>query len=125
MIRYAVGATALIAAMVGAALAGAVDARAASRFDGSWSLAVYTRYGPCDQSYRFSGRIANGVISYGGIGLNLSGYVNSRGGAYAKVSSGSSYAVAYGSMNLTRGSGTWRGRTSAGYCSGVWTATRT
>ncbi len=125
MIRKTIGAILLTAVLAAAALTQATYARAATRFDGSWSMVVYTRNGPCDQSYRFSGQIVNGVITYGSLGVNLSGYVNSGGGAYARVSSGSSYAVAYGRLSATRGGGTWRGRTSAGFCSGTWAATRT
>lgn len=125
MIRRLVGAILITAMLTAAALTQATYARAATKFDGAWSLVVYTRSGPCGQSYRFSGQIVNGVISYGSIGVNLSGHVNSRGGAYARVSAGSSYAMAYGRLTATRGGGTWRGRTSDGYCAGTWAATRT
>jgi hypothetical protein len=125
MIRKTIGAILLTAMLGVAVLAQTTYARAATRFDGSWSLVVYTRHGPCDQSYRFGGQIVNGVITYGSVGVNLSGYVNSGGGAYARVSAGSSYAVAYGRLTPMRGGGTWRGRTSSGFCSGTWAATRT
>jgi hypothetical protein len=125
MMRKIAGAIVLAMTLAAAMLSPATDARAASKYDGVWSLVVYTRSGPCDHSYRFSGQIVNGVIAYGSIGVNLNGYVNSGGGAYARVSGGGAYAVAYGRLTGTRGGGTWRGRTSGGYCTGTWAATRT
>lgn len=86
---------------------------------------MYTRAGPCDHAYRFSGQIINEVITYGSLGINLAGYVNSGGGAVARVSGGGAYAVAYGRLTPTRGDGTWRGRASNGFCTGMWAATRT
>jgi hypothetical protein len=124
MIRKIAGAIVLAITLAAAMLAHATDARAAGKYDGVWSLIVYTRSGPCDQSYRFSGQIVNGVIADGSIGVNLNGHVNSGGGAYARVSGGGASAVAYGRLTGTRGGGTWRGRTSSGSCSGTWAATR-
>jgi hypothetical protein len=125
VIRKSAGAFLLAVTLAVLALPQAAYAREASKYDGMWSLVVYTRSGPCDQSFRFSGQILNGVFSYGSIGVNLTGRVNSNGGAVARVSAGSSYAVAYGRLTAKRGGGTWRGRMSSGYCSGIWAATRT
>jgi hypothetical protein len=124
MIRNIIGVILLAATLAATALMPATDARASSRYDGAWSLVIYTRSGPCDQSYRFSGQIMNGAIVYDGGPVNVAGRVNSNGAAYVRVSSGSSYAVASGRLTTTRGAGTWRGRTSNGFCTGVWAATR-
>jgi hypothetical protein len=98
----------------------------ASKFDGNWSVVVVTRSGPCDAAYRFSGQIFNGAIAYGGgLGsVDFAGRVRPNGAALLRVSSGANYAVASGRLGAARGSGTWRGQSSSGRCSGVWSATR-
>src|SRR5262249_60310561 len=59
--------TILLAATVAAAiLTQATYVRAATKFDGNWSLVVYTRSGPCDASYRLAGQIVNRAAGYGG-----------------------------------------------------------
>ncbi|MDR3419868.1 MAG: hypothetical protein P4L80_01270 [Xanthobacteraceae bacterium] len=125
MIRKATVVILLVAIFAAAALTPASDALAATRYDGAWSLVIYTRSGPCDQSYRLSGQIVNGVIVYDGIGANVTGRVGSNGAAFVRVTSGSSYAVASGRLTTMRGAGTWRGRVSNGFCAGIWAAMRT
>jgi hypothetical protein len=121
MIRNTAG-TILLAATVTAA-----HVRAAGKFDGTWSVAVYTRSGPCDAAYRFSGQIVNGVIVYGGgLGpIDFSGRVRPNGAAYLRVASGSAFAIASGHLNGARGAGTWYGQASGGRCAGNWVAQRT
>ena len=115
----------LTAAVTAAALTQATDAGAATRFDGSWSLAVYTRTGPCDASYRFSGQIVNGTIAYSGVGsVAIAGRVRSTGAVWLRVSSGAGYATASGRLKIQTGNGIWRGQSSDGHCTGTWTATR-
>jgi hypothetical protein len=125
MIRNAAGV--LLAATVAAsALTQATYVRAATKYDGAWSVVIYTRTGPCDAAYRFSGQIVNGIIAYGGgLGIDFTGRVKSSGAAYVRVSSGSNYAVASGRMTIARGAGVWHGQGPNGYCTGTWTATRT
>lgn len=123
MIRNTAGGILLAATLAAAALTQATYSRAATKYDGNWTLVVYTKRGPCDQSYRFSGQIVNGIIGYGGT-VNLVGRVRPGGAAYARVSSGANYAVASGRMTATRGSGTWYGHAPNGFCSGNWVATR-
>jgi hypothetical protein len=123
MFRNTVAGVLLVATLAASALTQATYVRAASKFDGAWTLVVYTRAGPCDQSYRFSGQISNGIIEYSGV-VNLSGRVTPNGAAYARVTGGSNYAVASGHMTARRGTGTWRGQAPNGFCSGYWVATR-
>lgn len=114
-----------LAALIGAfVLTQPTQIRAGSKFDGAWSLVVMTRTGPCDAAYRFSGQIVNGVILYSGSGLDFTGRVRPSGSALLRVSSGSNYAVAHGRLTVRSGSGTWRGQTPNGYCTGTWRATR-
>jgi hypothetical protein len=126
MIRNTAG-TILIAATIAAALlTQATFVRAASKYDGAWSVVIYTKTGPCDRAYRFSGQITNGIIAYGGgFGIDFTGRVRSSGAAYVRVSSGSNYALASGRMTVTRGGGVWHGQGPNGYCTGTWSAQRT
>ncbi len=127
MIRNTAGTILLAATVTAAALTQATYVRAASKYDGNWSVVIVTKAGPCDAAYRFSGQIVNGVILYnGGVGpVDFAGRVRSSGAAIVRVSSGANYAVANGRMTAVRGSGTWRGQSSSGRCTGVWSATRT
>lgn len=114
-----------LAALIGASvLAQPTQVRAGSKFDGAWSLVVMTTTGPCDAAYRFSGQIVNGVILYNGSGVDFTGRVRPSGSALLQVSSGSNYAVARGRLTVRSGSGTWRGQTPNGHCTGTWRATR-
>jgi hypothetical protein len=91
MIRNTAGTILLAATVTAVALTQATHVRAAGKFDGTWSVAVYTRSGPCDAAYRFSGQIVNGVIVYnGGLGpIDFSGRVRPNGAASLRVASGS------------------------------------
>ena len=124
MIRNTPAAILFAATVTATALTQATYVRAASKYDGNWSLVVVTKSGPCDASYRFAGQIVNGAIVYGGIGIDLFGRVRPNGAAFLRVSSGPSYAVASGRLTARGGKGVWRGQSSNGRCSGTWTAMR-
>jgi len=124
MIRNTAGSILLAATVAAAALTQATYVRAAGKFDGNWSVVVYTRSGPCDAAYRFSGQIVNSMIAYNGGGIDLAGRVLSNGAASLRVSSGSAYAVASGHLTASRGAGTWYGQASGGRCAGNWVAQR-
>jgi hypothetical protein len=125
MIRNTAGTILLAATVTAAALTQATYVRAASKYDGNWSVVVYTRSGPCDPAYRFSGQIVNGAIVYsGGLPIDFSGRVRSNGATSLRVSSGSAFAVASGRLNGVRGAGTWHGQAAGGQCAGNWVAQR-
>jgi hypothetical protein len=125
MIRNSATTILLAATVTAAALTQATYVRAATKFDGNWSVVVYTKNGPCDAAYRFSGQIVNGAIAYGGGGgVEVSGRVRPSGAASLRVSSGAAYAVASGHLNPARGAGHWYGQASGGRCSGTWVAQR-
>jgi len=125
MIRHSAATILVVATIAAAALTQATYLRAASKYDGAWSIVITTRTGPCGAAYRFSGQIWNGIIYYGGGGpINFNGRVRSNGAAWVRVSSGSNYAVAHGRLTVGRGSGTWRGKSADGYCAGIWSAMR-
>jgi hypothetical protein len=102
MIRNTAGTILLAATVTAAALTQATYVRAAGKYDGTWSVVVYTRSGPCDAAYRFSGQIVNGMIVYSGGGIDLAGRVRSNGAASLRVSSGSAFAVASVRWTLRR-----------------------
>jgi hypothetical protein len=124
MLRNTAASIVLAASVTVAALTPVTEVRAATKFDGNWSVVVFTRNGPCDAAYRLSGQIINGAIVYSGIGANIAGSVRPNGAASLRVSAGGSYAVASGHMTATHGSGSWYGQTAQGRCSGSWTAGR-
>jgi hypothetical protein len=124
MIRNTAGTILLAATVTASALTQATYVRAAGKFDGNWSVVVYTRSGPCDAAYRFSGQIVNGAIVYNGGGIDLAGRVRSNGAASLRVSSGSAFAIASGHLTANRGAGTWYGEAGGGRCAGNWVAQR-
>ncbi|HXR35671.1 MAG TPA: hypothetical protein VN754_06970 [Candidatus Binataceae bacterium] len=124
MVRMTAGTVLLAATVAASALTQATYVRAATKYDGAWSVVIYTRTGPCDAAYRFSGQITNGIITYTGGPVDFTGRVRSGGAAYVRVSSGSNYAVAHGRLAVRRGSGVWHGQGPNGYCTGTWSATR-
>jgi hypothetical protein len=125
MISNASSGILLAASFAAAALAQTMPARAAaSEFDGSWSVVVLTTSGPCDPSYRFSGQIIGGAISYAYNTLEVTGHVEASGATFVKVIYGDAHAEAHGRLTAIRGSGTWSGSGPNGHCAGTWAATR-
>ena len=119
MISHPIRAFALATAFVASAISTAPVAYAAP-FDGSWSVLVHTRSGPCDQSYRYGVHISNGIVQYAGGGpVSVSGRVNKSGHVSVRVSSGPQYAVGSGRLSRNSGGGTWRGQGPSGACAGA------
>lgn len=121
MIRNSLLLAATLAALVSAP---AAAVQAAGKYDGLWSVVVYTSKGPCDVSTRFSGQIVNGEISYAYGSLEVTGHVDANGSTLVRVIYGSAHGEAHGHMSLTRGSGTWTGNGPDGRCTGTWMASR-
>ena len=105
----------------------ALGARAQQRvmapaaFNGSWSVAINTRSGACDPSYRFWVQIIDGNVVYEG---RSAGRVSSNGGVWVNVSQGGQSAAGQGRLSRNYGTGVWRGLGSAGTCAGTWQAQR-
>ena len=98
---------------------------ARTAFDGSWSVTISTRSGPCDPQYRFGVRIVNGNITYeGGGAANARGRVSPNGTVTVSVSSGPQAATGQGRLSRDYGTGSWRGQGPGGVCSGAWQAWR-
>lgn len=124
MIRSLAGAFLLAATLAVSALTPATIAAAGTPFDGQWSVVVYTSSGPCDASYRFSGQIVNGEISYAYSMIEIMGRVEANGATHVKVTASDAHGEAHGHFTATHGSGTWSGTGPDGRCAGTWVATR-
>jgi hypothetical protein len=118
----------LLSAFVTVALALVVPlgpASAQSSFDGSWSVLIITEAGDCDRAYRYGIRIAGGLVHYDGeTGIEFSGRVQRDGRVTVTVRRGDQGASGSGRLSGNRGTGTWKGRSSTGECSGSWEAER-
>jgi len=105
----------------------ALNARAEQRtvtpaaFNGSWSVAINTRSGPCEPHYRFAVQIINGNLVYDG---RPAGRVSPDGAVRVNISSGGQQAFGQGRLARNYGNGAWRGSGSAGNCAGTWQAGR-
>jgi hypothetical protein len=107
-----------------AAITATIDfARAATPFDGQWSLTFYTRRGQCDPSSQFDVYISNGIIRHPNL-VRFKGRVARNGEARASVAVEDKYASGSGRLTRTSGRGNWAGYAGGARCSGVWTATR-
>jgi hypothetical protein len=101
-----------------------LDARAerwAGNFDGVWSVAIVTRSGACEPSYRFGVQIINGRVVYEG---ETTGRVAPNGSLQVAIAQGDQRANGQGRLSRDHGSGVWRGVGSAGDCAGTWVAER-
>src|SRR5258708_20112105 len=73
-------------------IAALTPAQAAARtnFDGSWSVLIMTRSGPCDQAYRYGLFIRDGRVFYdGSAAVNVAGQVSPSGVVNVRVWAGS------------------------------------
>lgn len=101
-----------------------LDARAerwAGNFDGAWSVAIITRSGACEPSYRFGVQIINGRVVYEG---ETTGRVAPNGSLQVAIAQGDQRANGQGRLSRDHGSGVWRGVGNAGPCAGTWVAER-
>jgi len=124
MIDRSSTASVFAAALAASAWTAAADAGSASKFDGPWSVAVYTTMGSCQPSTRFSGQIVNGEISYAYGSPEVVGRVEASGATKVNVTYGDARGEAHGVMTATQGSGTWSGDSPNGRCAGTWDASR-
>ncbi|MBV8915090.1 MAG: hypothetical protein JOZ05_18875 [Acetobacteraceae bacterium] len=110
---------------VAPAIAAAPSARAENPFDGRWNATLFTKSGPCQQSYRAEVQISAGIIRVPGDSQGaLSGRVSPRGQVVVTGSLGPLSGVATGRLSGNSGAGTWRAKIQEGSCSGQWSAQR-
>ena len=111
--------------MLGATMLTGAGLRAATTFDGNWSVLIVTNSGQCDPAYRYGLVIRNGQVIYeGDAAVNVAGRVSANGAVNVRVSAGSQSADGTGRLSSGQGSGKWRGTGSTGTCSGTWSAER-
>ncbi len=91
-------------------------------FDGAWSVVIYTLYGDCDRSLRYSLRIADGQVLADQQNYQVAGLVAPNGVIRVVVAEGGRSASGVGKLSGNNGRGEWR--TSTGECAGQWTAVR-
>lgn len=110
------------AALIAASAAFAPNASlAVPRYDGVWSVSIFTTKGDCVASYRYPMRVVNGVLANGGdLAINVSGRVAPSGAVRAMLSHGDTRAAASGRLSGSVGSGRWSGAS----CAGSWSAQR-
>jgi hypothetical protein len=97
-------------------------ARRSSAFDGQWSVVIYTTYGDCDRSLRYSLQIIGGQVVSAQQNYQLAGAVAPNGSIRVTVAEAGRSANGSGRLVGNNGSGQWR--TSTGQCAGQWTAAR-
>jgi hypothetical protein len=97
-------------------------ARAATPYDGDWTVLIATHSGACGQAYRYGVRISSGVVLYDGGMVTMRGSVTPKGAVKVMVRAGDQWANGSGRLNGNRGSGVWKGRGTDGACSGTWLA---
>jgi outer membrane protein assembly factor BamB len=114
----------LAVAVSSAAFAATTAARAATPFDGNWSVSIITDNGDCDRGYRYALRIENGRVSYDNPSFDISGQVNPRGQVRVVVRAGSQEAIGNGRLSRDTGQGVWSGHSPTSQCSGHWEAER-
>jgi len=93
-----------------------------TRFDGRWSVVIYTLYGDCDRALRYSVRIVDGRVVADNASYQLGGRVSPNGAIRVGVAEGGQSAAGSGWLRGNTGAGQWR--TSTGKCAGRWTAER-
>jgi hypothetical protein len=107
-----------------AALVAAIPsaARAASSFDGMWSVTIMTQAGDCPSALRYAVRVAKGRVYGDDQSYDVNGTVAANGATRVTVSEKGRSASGTGRLSGNAGAGRWR--TSTGQCSGQWTAQR-
>jgi len=111
---------------VASAVAAVPSANAESKFDGTWTVELVTKTGPCDQSYRGEVQVIDGVLHYAAVGSDtFSGRVTPSGEVTVTATlGGSNSGVASGRISGSSGSGSWHAQLESGNCSGGWSTRR-
>jgi hypothetical protein len=99
-----------------------LTAQAAGRYDGSWSVTIYTKSGNCPSSLRYSVHVAGGRVLGDDPSYQVNGSVATNGATRVTVSEKGQSASGSGRLSGNGGGGLWR--TSTGECAGQWTAER-
>jgi hypothetical protein len=113
-----------VAMAAAAALVAAIPfaAQAANRYDGMWSVTIFTKSGDCPSSLRYSVRVVRGRVLSDDQSYQVNGSVAPNGATRVLVSQNGQSAGGTGRLSGNMGAGRWR--TSTGQCAGQWTAER-
>ncbi len=112
----------LLVASVSIPCEAARRAAGARSFDGVWSVVIYTLYGDCPRSLRYSLLIYGGRVYSQDQSFQAYGAAAASGAIRVTVAQGGQSANGAGRLSGNSGRGRWR--TAAGQCSGQWTAER-
>lgn len=112
-----------VAVLAALTVADTAQARAAGRYDGTWTTVFATTRGNCSSGYSVPFLVIGNRVSSAG-GGRVSGSVTRSGGVAVAVSVGASRASGGGRLVGNSGSGRWSGIITGDRCSGTWQATR-
>jgi hypothetical protein len=119
---FVVTMTALLVASASIPSDAASRAARAGAYDGVWSVVIYTLYGDCIRSLRYSLRIYGGRVYSEDQSFQAYGAAAPSGAIRVTVAQGGQSASGAGRLSGNLGRGWWRA--SNGECSGQWTAER-
>lgn len=112
-----------VAALAVLTIADADHARAAGRYDGTWTTVFATTRGNCSSGYSVPFLVTGARVTSAG-GGRVSGSVTRSGSVAVAVSVGASRASGGGRLVGNSGFGRWSGIITGDRCSGTWQATR-
>jgi len=112
-----------VAALAVLTIADAGHARAAGRYDGTWTTVFATTRGNCSSGYSVPFLVTGARVTSAG-GGRVSGSVTRSGSVAVAVSVGASRASGGGRLVGNSGFGRWSGIITGDRCSGTWQATR-
>jgi hypothetical protein len=98
------------------------DAAGRTAYDGDWDVDIVTVHGDCQQTLRYSVRIAEGKVASNVVTYQLDGAVTPAGEIHVKVEEKGRSASGTGKLSHNSGRGLWH--TSTNECTGHWTAER-
>jgi len=100
---------------------GAIQASAASAFDGNWKIYIFGGQDNCRFGYRLPITISDGAVLYKGRKVHPTVIgVSSQGAVAINLGSGSNHVTGTGALANNRGSGRWTAPEFR--CAGYWRA---
>jgi hypothetical protein len=115
----------LASTCIASALAAVPSANAEGKFDGTWTIELVTKTGPCDQSYLGDVQVIDRVLHLASASSGtFSGRVTPSGAVTLTSTMGGGNGVGSGRVSGSSGSGSWRAEMQNEVCSGVWSVRR-
>ncbi|MCB1494381.1 MAG: hypothetical protein KDJ86_01230 [Bauldia sp.] len=119
--RAIVRAVALLSLVSMISVPGAIQASAASAFDGNWKIYIFGGQDNCKFGYRLPITISDGTVLYKGRKVHPTVIgVSSKGAVAINLGSGSNHVTGSGALAANRGSGRWVAPEFR--CGGYWRA---